>query len=207
MGISRASRRLVLRWFFVIVVVLSPNPLKVAEADPEQVAFPDCGTNALFVLHRLENRSITLDKVTAVLPTRHPKGYSMRELSTASRSLGIDLEGVHFGNGDKALTRPAIAFVEDKRGGHYAVLRPLGTTGTMVQLIDPPHAPWITDYATLFSSRNWTGRILIPRGTWWTRYTYFGILAVGGALLLTGLWAGGRMCEREQESLMEDRYN
>jgi hypothetical protein len=40
----------------------------------------------------------------------------------------------------------------------------------MVQVIDPPHVPWITDYDRLFASRPWTGRILLPRDPWPVRY-------------------------------------
>ena len=130
-------------------------------AAPDEKTSFDCGVNALYVILRLESRPVTIDRLLSALPARHPDGYSMAELSAASRSLGLSLEGVRFVKGDKALDRPAIAFFKDEKGGHFAVLRPVGTTGTMVQVIDPPSAPWIADYDRVLASKPWTGRILI----------------------------------------------
>ena len=148
---------------------------------PNETTKLDCGVNALFVLLHLEGHSVTVDRLEKALPTRHPDGFSMAELSAASRSLGLGLDGVHFVKGDKAFTRPAIAFLKDAKGGHYSVLRPVGSTGTMVQVIDPPHAPWIADYDRVLSAKSWTGRVLIPRDPW----PYAALLLAGsGALLL-----------------------
>ena len=94
----------------------------------------------------------------------------MAELAAASRTLGLRLEGVRFAKGDKVLDRPAIAFLSDAKGGHFAVLRPVGTMGTMVQVIDPPSPPWIGDYDRILSARAWTGRILILTDPWIVRY-------------------------------------
>ncbi|MGC8642079.1 MAG: cysteine peptidase family C39 domain-containing protein [Isosphaeraceae bacterium] len=94
----------------------------------------DCGVNALFVLLRLEGRPISYDRLESALPPRQPDGYSMAELSAAARSLGLPLDGVKFVKGDKPLDRPVIAFFQNTRGGHFTVLRPVGTTGTMVQV-------------------------------------------------------------------------
>ena len=77
-----------------------------------------------YVLLRLEGRSVTIDRLESVLPPRHRDGYSMAELSKAAASLGLTLEGVRFAKGDRALDRPAIAFVKDAKGGHFTVLRP-----------------------------------------------------------------------------------
>src|SRR5579883_1705443 len=124
-------------------------------AGPGQESKLDCGVNALFILLRLEGRPITLDRLYTVLPPRHGDGYSMAELAAAARSLGLRLGGVRFFRGDQALDRPASAFIKDARGGHFMVLRPVGTTGTMVQVIDPPSAPLMTDYDRLLASRPW----------------------------------------------------
>ena len=127
---------------------------------------------ALYILLRVEGREVTLDRLVSVLPPPHDDGYSMAELSAAAGSCGFELEGVQFVQGEKALRRSAIAFLRQGRGGHFAVLRPVGTTGTMVQVIDPPDAPWITDYERILSSKPWTGRILYPRGSWFVRRKY-----------------------------------
>ncbi|GAC1475713.1 MAG: hypothetical protein NVSMB9_28700 [Isosphaeraceae bacterium] len=147
-----------------LIVVLA-SAVNARAAGPEETTKLDCGVNALFVLLRLEGRPVTLDRLLAPLPPRRADGYSMAELSAASGSLGLSLEGVRFARGDKALDRPAIAFLKDVKGGHFAVLRPVGTTGTMVQVIDPPHAPWIADYEQVLGAKPWMGRILVTRGS------------------------------------------
>jgi hypothetical protein len=107
----------------------------------------------------------------------------MAELAAASRSLGMELDGVEFVKGDKSPDRPAIAFLSDARGGHFAVLRPVGATGTMVQVIDPPHVPWITDCDRLLAARGWTGRILLPRERWSRRFAAPVAVAALGAIV------------------------
>ncbi|MGC8643672.1 MAG: cysteine peptidase family C39 domain-containing protein [Isosphaeraceae bacterium] len=122
----------------------------------------DCGVNALFVLLHFEGHPVPYDRLESALPPRRPDGYSMAELSAAARALGLPLDGVKFVKGDKPLDRPAIALFQNARGDHFAVLRPVGTTGTMVQVIDPPHVPAIMDYDRILGSKGWTGRILLP---------------------------------------------
>lgn len=113
----------------------------------------------------------------------------MAELTAVADSFGWNLEGVRFAKGDRALDRPAIAFVKEAKGGHFAVLRPVGTTGTTVQVIDPPHVPWITDYDRLFASRHWTGRILQPRDPWPVRHAIPMVLArVSLSFVSLSLW-------------------
>lgn len=135
-----ATRPPALRAALISILLLTPPP-RAAAAGPEEATRPDCGVNALFVLLRLEGVPVTLDRLEATLPRRQPDGYSMAELAAAARSLGLSLEGVRFDRGDRPPDRPAIMFLKDGQGGHFAVLRPVGTTGTMVQVIDPLRRP------------------------------------------------------------------
>ncbi len=144
----------------------------------------DCGANALFVLLRLEGRPVTLAQLEAALPPRRTEGYSMAELADASATLGFRLDGVRFGKGDQVLTRPAIAFFKSAKGGHFAVLRPVGTTGTMVQVIDPPHVSRILDYTVVLSAKSWTGRVLIAHDAWVARNKIPLLIASAGCILL-----------------------
>ena len=143
----------------------------------------DCGANALFVLFRLEGRPVALTQLERALPPRRTEGHSMAELASAAAALGLPLDGARFGKGDEVLTRPAIAFFKSAEGGHFAVLRPVGTTGTMVQVIDPPHVPRFADYENLFAARSWTGRVLIRRDHWAVRNVLPLILALGACIL------------------------
>lgn len=173
----------------VVIVALGQAAVSLA-AGSETVMKLDCGVNALFLLLRLEGRPIPLDRLESVLPPHSADGYSMAELSAAARSLGLSLDGVKFAKGDKPLDRPAIAFFQDARGGHFAVLRPVGTTGTMVQVIDPPRVPMIIDYDRILSLKGWTGRILLPSPPWYRRRAT--LTAVAGVSLLLVLLAYAR---------------
>jgi ABC-type bacteriocin/lantibiotic exporter with double-glycine peptidase domain len=121
----------------------------------------DCGVNALFLLLRLEGRDISYRQVDAALPPANPLGYSMAELRDTAKKLGCEIEGVQQSRKSAPLHRPAIAFFKDAGSGHFAVLRPVGTTGTMVQILDPPRAPQIVDFDRLIHERSWTGRLLL----------------------------------------------
>ena len=144
----------------------------------------DCGTNALFILLRLEGHAVTLERLASVMPPQQPGGYSMAELSEAARLFGLRVDGVRFARGDRALKRPAIAFLKYGKDGHFAVLRPVGNTGTMVQVIDPPSVPRILDYDRVFSGKSWTGRVLVARDTWSIISMVPLIATVAGSVLL-----------------------
>jgi ABC-type bacteriocin/lantibiotic exporter with double-glycine peptidase domain len=139
---------------------------------------------ALSLLLKLEGREQSLERLLELLPTRSPAGFSMAELAAASRKLGLALDGVEAPRGRSTLERPAIVLFQGPRGGHYAVVRPVGSTQTMVQVIDPPGHPFITDYNRLTEGKMWTGRALIPSKPYWPRWAVAGCLAVAGTLLI-----------------------
>ena len=169
----------------------------ICAAGVEEKTKLNCGVNALFLLLRLEEIPVTLDRLELALPPLRPNGYSMAELATVGASLGLQLEGVQFARGDSPLDRPAIAFLKDAKGGHFAVLRPVGSTGTMVQVIDPPHVPWIADYDRVFSAKPWTGRILVRCDAWIVRNMISLLMAVAGCILLVaGITRGWRTVRR-----------
>ncbi len=184
MDIATTARR-VETWLVVLcsIATLAHAPVASA-AGPGESNKIDCGANALFVMARLEGRPVTLDRLISALPPRHHQGYSMAEMVVAAQSLGLGLEGVRLGRFDRPLDRPAIAFIKDARGGHYAVLRPVGATGTMVQVIDPPLPPLISDYEQVFSTKTWTSQILIRRDSWIARNSTLVLTALGGCVLL-----------------------
>jgi hypothetical protein len=145
---------------------------------------PDCGVSALYILLRLEGKPSTVEQIESTLPRRNPAGYSMAELASASRALGVDLEGVRLEKGGGPITRPAIAYLEDGAWGHFAVVRPVGTTGTMVQVIDPPSHPLIADYDRVLKAKSWTGRVLVPRRHWSARRSLLLAIATSCSALL-----------------------
>jgi ABC-type bacteriocin/lantibiotic exporter with double-glycine peptidase domain len=169
------------RGFGMMIIALTASG---SAAQPAATTTLDCGANVLFVLLHLEGRPVTLDQLERALPPRRTKGYSMAELAAASATLGLRLDGARFDKGDQVLTRPAIAFFKSAKGGHFAVLRPVGTTGTMVQVIDPPRVSRICDYTQVLSAKSWTGRILIVRDAWVLRRKTPLLIALAGCILL-----------------------
>jgi hypothetical protein len=164
------------------------SPTIASATSPDETTTLDCGTNALFVLLNLEGAPVSVDRLNTLLPERRPDGYSMTELQSAAISLGLPLQGIRFTKGDEPPGRPSIAFFKDARGGHFSVLRPVGATGTMVQVIDPPHAPRIIDYDRLIAAPNRTGRILVPPARWTLlRAAPWVFIAAGFVLIAAGM--------------------
>ena len=146
---------------------------------------PNCGLNALFLLAKISGEPTDLARIERTLPLRRVGGYSMAELRAGGRALGIDLRGVRFGKGDIPLDRPAIAFLDTPGEGHFITLQPVGTMGTMVQVLDPPYAPAVVDYSQLLARPSWSGRLLVRRttGEYLASRAWLPILALLGVLL------------------------
>lgn len=145
---------------------------------------PDCGARALFQLTELTGKSANLEAIEKALPTHNTPGHSMADLRSAAWSQGVRLRGVRFVQGGGPLDRPAIAFLALANEGHFVVLRPVGVTGTMVQVLDPPFAPRVVDYADLLASRQWTGRILVPQSAFerFVEIAWFPLIGLGFAV-------------------------
>jgi len=92
----------------------------------------------------------------------------MSDLKDAAGRLGLRRVGVRFDRSKVPLNRPAIAFLSTPGEGHFIILRPIGVTGKVVQVIDPPSGPVVMDDDRLLASPAWTGRLLVPetRAEW-----------------------------------------
>lgn len=153
-----------------------------AAAEEETQPSHDCGTVALFVLLRLEGRPVTFEGVADRLPPATPRGYSMAELRDAARGLGARLSGVKLHTeAGRAPERPAIAYLRRGDVGHFVAIRPVGHTGTLVQVLDEGHDPEVLDAAALYASREWTGLALVPSRAPWLAWAIAGagLAAVG----------------------------
>lgn len=150
---------------------------------------PDCGRNALYVLLRLERQSVPMERLVAALPKPNVNGFSMAELASASGALGLSLEGLDLASYGRRPDRPIIIFLKRKGLGHFAVLRPVGTTGKMVQLIDPPYPPQVLDYDRLTEMENWTNFALIASDSWVPNVKLFlASCVLGGMLCSFSAW-------------------
>jgi len=128
----------------------------------------------------------------------------MAEISDAADKLGFPLTGIATTRGELTPEKTVIAFFRDSQEGHFAVIRPMGNTRTLVQLIDPPYASRTIDYKQLIDSNSWTGRLLVPRDPWWSRFQnstsiglVAGLIAVAGFLVP---WAVRRSPRHPNES-------
>lgn len=187
-------------WMGLALAVLSGTSARGITAEDERIKL-DCGVNALYVLLHLEEKPVSIDRLVSALPPPNPEGYSMAELAATGAALGPPLDGVRFASGDPRPDKPMIVFLKDSRGGHFAVLRPVGTTGTMVQVIDPPYPSWITDFDRLFKAEAWTDRVLLPRAAWFSSPgSMVRVILAAAAVLTASLWAWGRFLHRPPQS-------
>jgi hypothetical protein len=147
----------------------------------------DCGLIALWYLARLEGRPMGFSRLAAELPRSSPAGYSMAELRNGARRLGMALDGVQFRTIGRVPDRPAIVLMRRARHGHFVVIRPVGHSGKLVQVIDNARDPCVVDFTRLYTSREWTGFALIPQRTNWTATIVLGLAsgAVVGAGAIT----------------------
>ncbi len=122
-----------------------------------------CGAHALYVLLRLEGKPAELTIITSHLGATGAAGLSMSRLKAASAALGLALKGVRLDPDLRALDRPVIAYVELEGHGHFLVLRPIGHTGKLVQLIDSARPdPEVYDFNEVIHDPRWTGLLLVP---------------------------------------------
>lgn len=122
----------------------------------------DCGTLALSLLLRIEGRPTAIDVIDRHLGKPPDGGYNLAELQAAASSCGLHLVGVRLARGDKALDRPALVHLRRGRHGHFAVVRPVGHSGRLVQVIDPGGLNEVKDATILYADRTWTGVALVP---------------------------------------------
>ena len=153
------------------------------DSDPSESVLRDCGPRCLFLLARLEGRKLAPADVSSALPGGRSRHYSLAELRSSASKIGLDLSGVRLSGGTSAPDRPALAFLKRGAHGHFVVVRPVGHSGNLVQVIDPNEKPVVVDAKVLYASPEWTGLALVPaRGVPWLRVC--GIVGLG----TLGVW-------------------
>ncbi len=156
--------------------------------DPEsnstnpEVSGYDCGTLSLYNLLRLQDRIIDFNAFQASMPRGAHCSHSMIELLDVANRWGQALIGVRLPKSNYYPDRPTIVYIDRKPHGHYVVLRRVGHTGKLVQILDPSSDPVIVDASTLIESPEWTGFALVPVNP--LRKWLFGLFGVG-ALIIT----------------------
>jgi Peptidase C39 family len=157
----------------------------------------DCGTLALYTLLRLEDYRGNIRAIDAALPPRSAAGYTMMEIKNACTACGLPVRGVQLRKGDKLPNHGMIAFVRRDGHGHYVVIRPVGHTGKLVQIIDPGRKLEVLDALDLWSSSEWTGLALVPN-----RSGHYVWIAGGASAVLFGL---GLACQFRGKGASQSR--
>lgn len=155
--------------------------------DDRKPGFVDipCGVSALFSLCRLEGNAVILTSVSKALPDHGIAGHSLAELKQAADALGLPLNGVRIESTDWPLDRPALVHLDRKPHGHFVVIRPVGHSGRLVQIIDGVDEPEVVEVVRLFTSPEWTGAALVPlRGRATSRVVHLAIIGVALYLIV-----------------------
>jgi ABC-type bacteriocin/lantibiotic exporter with double-glycine peptidase domain len=124
-----------------------------------QVEPSDCGVSALYALLKVEGRSVKLTVVHQSLADQAEGLVTMRDMRDAATGLGLVLEGRKL---TERPSRPTIAHVK-LGSGHFLVVRPVGTTEKLVQVLDGQRLPFVIDWENLARSELWSGVGLTPR--------------------------------------------
>ncbi len=127
----------------------------------------DCGAKALYQMLRLEGRPVELSRLIELLGPSTSEGRSFLSLRRAAGECGLNLEAVALSKSQSSLNGPALAFIRGENEGHFLVVRPVGHTGRLVQILDGDNDPSVIDVESLRASPAWTGLILIPKRTNW----------------------------------------
>jgi hypothetical protein len=133
------------------------------------------------VLGRLDSRNWTLSDVERYLsPAKHE--YTLGELRAAAERAGFPLDGIRLRR-DRAPQRASLVYLHNGRFGHFNVIRPVGHSGTLVQVLDGDKHARVVDFPTLYSRAEWTGLALVPsrplQGLWHVMLLAGGIVALG----------------------------
>lgn len=156
---GKTDKATIVPWVFAFAVILLCRVMAGSEGSAPTY---DCGTLSLYTLLRVRGEHVGLQQVASALPSPSPLGFSMKELQTAAGKFGCPLEGVRLPRTRQAPERPLIALVSRGDHGHYIVLRPVGHTKRLVQVIDSAVAPIVIDAESLYLSPEWTGLALVP---------------------------------------------
>lgn len=181
------------------VVATTSDDASLGGKPAEEGTGADCGISALYNLSRLAGRPLEWDAIRSGLPRDRVGHFSMKELSDAALRAGLRLQGVLLDRKEeRAIDRPMLVFLNRGQHGHFLVVRPIGHTGKLVQVIDSIEPPAVMDRSQLLAAPSWTGLALIPEKSEW------GILALriatGSALLLALTWNLARRFGRKHST-------
>ncbi len=175
----------------------STYPDSASPDDDSQAAELDCGTMTLSVLLNLSGRRASFDEVSNSLSSASDHGHSLLDLQEVATRFGLHTTGYQWQDHRSRPNKPCISLVRNFDGsGHFILLNPVGRSGTLVQIVDPPLHPRIVDFADLAEYYDWTGEILMPSPGVNPWIVCLSLLAgvVGALLGIRAMW--GRLTKR-----------
>lgn len=141
--------------------MLASVGLAADEGAETRDAHPDCGPIALATLLHLEDVPVRVEELAGRMGS-DGIGHSLAQLRDEASRLGVPLTGVRLSGDPRDLDRPALIHLNRGQHGHFLVVRPVGHSGTLVQVFDAQGSPVVIDGDALYRSREWTGMALIP---------------------------------------------
>ena len=151
---------------FIFFLLLNTPALAASTSLAESESF-DCGTLALFTLLRADGKTVRLAEVVSSLPSPVQGGFSVDDICRAARRMGLDVFPTRLQPG-KCPDRPALAFLRAGTNRHFLVVRPVGHSGRLLQVIDSRGTPFVVEAEEFLASPQWTGIVIIPRRLDWT---------------------------------------
>jgi hypothetical protein len=132
----------------------------------------------------------------ARLPEGTRAGPSLAQLRDAAAACGLGLRRVRLRRSDWPLDRPALIHLDRHASRHYVVIRPIGHSGRLVQVIDRPNRIETLDFDGLVCSPGWTGLALIPSRPNWAAGAGIVLVIVASVVILARTVARLRAANR-----------
>jgi len=144
----------------------------------------DCGSLSLYNFLRLESIPADLSAIERHLPEATEQGRSFYDLTQVARKFGLELQGVRLIDPNEVPRQTALAHLQQEDHGHFVVLRPVGHSGRLFQVIDGLAPPSVIDIDEIRQSESWTGLLLVQKnGGVWALAKRLGFAAVLGILV------------------------
>ncbi|RUL81427.1 cysteine peptidase family C39 domain-containing protein [Tautonia sociabilis] len=188
---TRVARLLVLFGLIAGLCVTPREPASATgparDASAEPGAGHSCGALALALFGRLQGLAWDPAEVDRRLGPDSGPGHSMAQLIRTANAMGLSLRGVRLDPAAWPMSGPAILHLQRGRAGHFVVIRPVGQSGRLVQLLDPPSTSEVLELDRLARSPEWTGAAIVARPAFGA--SPWGLLVAGAAFVLVGIAA------------------
>lgn len=145
-----------------IATLIAAALFPVAASASDTEGHIPCGVSTLFMMARLQGLPVTLEEVELSLGPGSAGGHTLAELILAGGSFGLKLQAVKFDPDGFQPNAPLIAHLTRNDMGHYVILQPVGHSGHLIQVLDPPDLVEVLDSDDFARTSGWRGVALAP---------------------------------------------